>query len=117
VADRGGRISEVFGGGPVYIFGKRMRGPSPYNSRKVTPAFTGVAFPPVKTGGEMSFTVPDGVGRDMVFAAAFINMNTREFVSVRSPVEFSNRCTLRSSKSMRAGAKGIIDSLRNLFPR
>jgi hypothetical protein len=44
-------------------------------------------------------------------------MNTREFVSVRSPVEFSNRCTLRSSKSMRAGAKGIIDSLRNLFPR
>lgn len=90
VEDRPGTVAEVFSGGPVFLFGPGIRGPHPYDPNYVCPSFTGVAFPPVVMEGELSFVVPGGVGRDLVFAAAFINTNTGEFINRDFPVEFSN---------------------------
>ena len=94
VADMPGIVGDVFAGGPVFLFGLQMAGPYRFDSESVLPTFKAVPFPPVPFSGEISFIIPEGVNADMVFAAAFINRNTGEFVSQGKPVEFSNRFTL-----------------------
>ena len=90
MADTPGTVTDVFAGGPVYLFGPRMSGPRRYDPRNVKPAYRGVAFPPVSSSGELKFTVQRGMGSDMVFAGAFINTKTGRFVTMDKPVEFSN---------------------------
>ena len=108
--DTPARVTDVFAGGPVFLFGRGMKAER-YDARNVKPAFKGVAFPPVKTEGELSFIVPGGVGKDLAFAAAFINMKTGRFVTTVTPVEISNECRLPAGATSKASEKGFLRKL------
>jgi hypothetical protein len=88
-----GQVDQVIAlpitGGPIYIFGQGVSGPTPLDPQNVVPTFSGFAFPPAPDPltGTLSFTIPAGLNNNFAFLGTIVDAGTFNFLS---GIEVSN---------------------------
>ncbi|MCX6355666.1 MAG: hypothetical protein NTZ78_12320 [Candidatus Aureabacteria bacterium] len=96
VSDRPSTVSEISSAKTLYLF-TRTLATRLYSSRTAKPAWTGAIFPlgGTQTSGSFTLSVPSGLaGTRWVFAAAFVDQTTGQFINSSFPVEISNSATM-----------------------
>ncbi len=93
VTDVPSSVSDVLGGGGVYLYGNKMQSVYRFNGTVREPTWSNIAFPPVAASGSRTISVPSNpaISGDYAFAVVLVLRDTGNFVRTDGlPVENSN---------------------------